>query len=216
MRKLSRISAAILCLALLFSSTATGGETKNVRVLVFDGLADWEIGLVTYELNTRNKILVETVGFTTDPATTGGGLTVLPDITLVDVVPAETAMLILPGGEMWHELESPELVRLLGELRAAGIPVAGICSATTFLARAGLSEPDIKHTSNALPYLKDVVPDYTGEANYVDAYAVSDRGVITAAGGAPFEFAYEILKELGVYDDEVLAEFAEFWDCRDR
>lgn len=35
-------------------------------------------------------------------------------------------------------------------------------------------------------------------------------------GGAPFEFAYEVLKELEVYDEEVLAEFAEFWGCRDR
>jgi hypothetical protein len=40
---------------------------KNVYVLVFDGLADWEIDLITYELNTLNALPVKTVGLTIDP-----------------------------------------------------------------------------------------------------------------------------------------------------
>ena len=76
---------------------------KNVYVLVFDGLADWEIGLVTYELNTRNAIKVTTVGFTKEPIRTGGGLKVLPDIALSEIEPENTALFVLPGGEMWAQ-----------------------------------------------------------------------------------------------------------------
>ena len=72
----------------------------------------------------------------------------------------------------------------------------------------------ISHTSNALEYLMHVVPDYSADAHYVQARAVSDQGIITAGGEASREFAYEILRALEVYDEETLAEFAEFWGCR--
>ena len=72
---------------------------KNVYLLVFDGLADWEIGLITYELNTRNTIPVTTVGFTLEPIRTGGGLRVLPDISLAEIDHDSTALLLLPGGD---------------------------------------------------------------------------------------------------------------------
>ena len=75
---------------------------KNIYVLIFAGLADWEIGLITYELNTNNAIPVTTVGLTSAPIKTGGGLTILPDVTLVEIDPQNTALLMLPGGEMWH------------------------------------------------------------------------------------------------------------------
>jgi len=72
---------------------------KYVYVLVCDGLADWEIGLVTYELNTRNAIKVTTVGLTKEPIRTGGGLKVLPDSALTENEPENTALHTLPGGE---------------------------------------------------------------------------------------------------------------------
>ena len=60
----------------------------------------------------------------------------------------------------------------------AGTPVAGICGATMGLARAGLLD-DRRHTSNAPEQLSPT--GYAGAAHYVDAPAVTDRGVITAA-----------------------------------
>lgn len=187
---------------------------KKVYVLVFDGLADWEIGLISYELNSRNGIPVETVGWDLEPVRTGGGLRILPDGVLSDIRPEGTALLILPGGEMWHGPFDQELGELVLRLHAAGVPVGAICGATVFLARSGLLKADIQHTSNSLAYLQEMAPEYGDEAYYREAYAVSDQGVITAGGLASVEFAYHILKTLGVYDEGVLAEFAEFWNCR--
>ena len=73
---------------------------KGVYVLVFDGLADWEIGLITFELNARNNIQVTTVGFTGEPIETGGSLRVLPDVALSEIDLDDVGMLILPGGGM--------------------------------------------------------------------------------------------------------------------
>jgi hypothetical protein len=43
---------------------------------------------------------------------------------------------------------------------------------------------------------------------------ISDKDIISARGEAPFEFAYYLLKTLGVHDDEVLPEFADVWRCK--
>ena len=187
---------------------------KNVYVLVFDGLADWEIGLITYELNTVNGIPVRTVGWTLDPIHTGGGLKVFPDLNLADVDPETTLLLILPGGEMWHTFENQNLADMNHQVHQAGGIVAGICAASLYLVKIGLFDGGINHTSNGLDYLKYYLPDYDLQDFYINSFTVRDQGIITARGEAPFEFAYQILKALGVYDDEVLAEFAVVWRCK--
>ena len=82
-------------------------------------------------------------------------------------------------------------------MRDAGVPVAAICGATIAAARAGLLD-DRAHTSNERDYLVTHAPEYRGGRHYVDTLAVRDRGVITASGAAPIEFAREIFEELGV------------------
>ena len=203
-----------LLVAGLAAAPASGENVKKVRILVFDGLADWEIGLVSYELNTRNSVPVETVGLTRDAIVTGGGLRVVPDMAAEEALASDSRMLILPGGEMWHSVSDERLEELVRSHVESGVPVAAICAATSYLAGLGLFDSGISHTSNALAYLEQVVPGYSAGEHYVEAYAVSDAGFITAGGEASREFAYEILRELGVSDDEVLAEFAEFWGCR--
>lgn len=187
---------------------------KDVYLLVVDGLADWEIGLITYELNTRNAIPVTTIGLTLEPIRTGGGLRVVPDISLAEIAPDNAALLILPGGDWWNTTFDKDLERVVLQLHARGALIAAICGATTFLAQTDIFSKGIKHTSNSLEYLQRTVPSYNEQAFYRDTYAVSDQGVITAGGAANVEFTYEILKALKVYDDAVLSEFADFWNCR--
>lgn len=57
-------------------------------------------------------------------------------------------------------------------------------------------------TSNGLEYLRSQVSGYSDAANYMDAPAVRDRGLITASGLADVEFARELLEELDVLSAE--------------
>jgi hypothetical protein len=57
------------------------------------------------------------------------------------------------------------------------------------------------HTSNEPAYLRQV-PSYPAAGRYVEALAVRDRGLITASGLGPIEFAREIFEELGVFSPE--------------
>jgi putative intracellular protease/amidase len=177
------------------------------HLLVFDGFADWEAAYAIAELRRSGHHQVVTVGYTGEPVISMGGLCVLPDVDLAEVEAESIRILILPGGDAWEQAPTDEaLVALLRHLMTARTPVAAICGATLALARAGLLQGR-KHTSNGLGYLQDKVPGYTGAADYVDSLAVRDRGLITASGLGPLEFAREIFTELGVFSPEDTAEW---------
>lgn len=173
-----------------------------VHVLVFDGFADWEPAFALAELRRSGGLEVVTLGFGRAPVTSMGGLRVLPQGSLADLRPDAVRLLLLPGGDLWEgAYPRAELERALQALRALGVPVAAICGATLALARAGLLD-DRTHTSNEPGYLERLAPEYRGSAFYVEVLAVRDRGVITASGLGPTEFAREIFEELGVFGAE--------------
>jgi putative intracellular protease/amidase len=172
-----------------------------VHLLVFEGFADWEPAFALAELRRSGGLEVVTVGFSTAPVRSMGGLPIVPDRSLDGLDPAAVRLLLLPGGDLW-EGAYPEtaVTRTLTAMRDAGVPIAAICGATIAAARAGLLD-DRAHTSNERGYLDCHAPEYRGDNHYVDALAVRDRGVITASGLGPVEFAREIFEELGVFSE---------------
>jgi putative intracellular protease/amidase len=180
----------------------------TVHVLVFDGFADWEPSYALAELRRSGHHEVVSVGFTRDEVTSMGGLRVRPDRPLADVRAEEVRLLILPGGDMWEREDAyprAQLEALVGELLATERLVAAICGATVAMARAGLLD-DRRHTSNMPNYLSETVPTYRGSALYDPSLVVRDRGLITASGLGPVDFARAIFAELGVFSasDEAL------------
>ena len=150
---------------------------------------------------------MEVIGLTTAPVESMGGLMIRPSRSLSEVDPSDVAVFILPGGDRWERSPmEPELAAVLHRLDAAGVPLAAICGATVAITRAGLLRGR-RHTSNGRAYLEKQVPDYDAGADYVDAPAVRDRGLITASGLADVEFAAELLGELGVLSEKQLR----FW-----
>jgi putative intracellular protease/amidase len=174
---------------------------KAVYLLVVPGFADWEPAHAIAELRRHGGYRVEVVGMTDAPVESMGGMRVQPSRPLDQVDPADVAVFILPGGDRWEgSPPEPELAALLNRLDAAGVPLAAICGATVAVARAGLLRGR-RHTSNGRAYLTQHVPGYTGGAEYVDAPAVRDRGLITASGLADVEFAAELFHELEVLSE---------------
>jgi putative intracellular protease/amidase len=172
----------------------------TVHLFVFDGLADWEPVHTLCQLRRSGKFDVLTVGFTRQTITTMAGLKVVPDLMLDEVKPEGSALLVLPGGDMWQEQSQPAVESLLRRFHERAVPIAAICGATLEIARAGLTR-GIRHTSNALSYLKSMVPDYRDEAFYVDELAISDQAIVTASGLGSVEFAREIFRLLKLYDE---------------
>jgi putative intracellular protease/amidase len=176
--------------------------SKDVHVLVFDGFADWEPAHALAELRRWGKREILTIGFEARPVTSMGGLRVLPDRALAEVIPEELDLLILPGGDVWAAGNYPQaqLGELLHRLDASAIPIAAICGATIALARAGLLN-DRRHTSTVPGDLNAAGPEYRGAAHYLPTLAVTDRGVITASGLGSVDFAREVFSALHVFSD---------------
>ncbi|WP_336323315.1 DJ-1/PfpI family protein [Streptomyces lavendofoliae] len=172
-------------------------DRRTVHLAVYDTLADWETGHTTAWL-ARSGFEIRTVGPTTDPVTSIGGLRVLPDLALADLRPEDSALLILPGADLWDA--GDELAPFAATARAfldAGVPVAAICGATAGLAREGLLD-DRRHTSAAPFYL--AATGYKGGEHYAGTDAVTDGDLITAGPTEPVAFAREVLGKTGAFE----------------
>lgn len=182
-------------------------DQQTVYLFVFDTLADWEPSYALTGINTSivtaepGPYRVQTVGLTNAPVVTMGGLTILPDITLDTLDPARSAMLILPGSDRWAAGELAAVYPHVRTFLAARVPVAAICGATVGLAQAGVLDA-VRHTGNAPEHLQ--ATGYQGGAFYEHAPAVTDDGLITAAGTAALEFAVHIFRCLNLYSDDIL------------
>ncbi|RMI28519.1 DJ-1/PfpI family protein [Streptomyces triticirhizae] len=183
------------------TDTAQPTAQPTVHLAVYDGMADWETGHATAELAVSGHRVVA-VGRTAEPVTTVAGLRLLPEITLDQLRPADSALLILPGAGAW--LQGAELAPFAEAARAfvdAGVPVAAICGAVVGLAGAGLLD-ERAHTAAAPEVL--AMSGYAGGAHYREADAVTDGDVITAGPTDPEAFAREILTRLDAYPPEVV------------
>ncbi|MEU1468560.1 type 1 glutamine amidotransferase family protein [Streptomyces sp. NPDC005761] len=174
---------------------------RTAHLAVYDTYADWETGHTTAHL-AQNGFTVRTVGPTTGPVTSMGGLTVRPDLDLAGLRPEDSALLILPGAALWDSGDTlAPFARTARTFLDAGVPVAAICGATAGLAREGLLDGRA-HTSAVSFYLAGT--GYAGGAHYIDADAVTDGDLITAGPTEPVAFAREVFARLGVYDEKKL------------
>ena len=166
---------------------------KTPFVLLRDGYADWEPASAMAELRRSFGFVVKTLGLTSAPILSMGGLKVVPDLALAQFSPESADLLILPGGDSWMQAEVPEVTERVNAMLKASRPIAAICAATLALAHAGALD-ERQHTSNGRVFIKKHVPAHRGESLYRDEKAVSDRLVITANGLAPFAFAAAIFR----------------------
>ncbi len=67
-----------------------------------------------------------------------GGLTVVPDCLIDDMVVNETSVLLLPGADTWRDPRHDAIIKKAGEFLASGATVCAICGATAALADCGL------------------------------------------------------------------------------
>jgi putative intracellular protease/amidase len=196
----------------------TDSASAAVHLAVYDTLADWEAGYATAHINkplwhkTPGRFKVLTAGATAQQITTMGGMRVTPDVSLADLNPSGSAMLILPGNDIYATEAFAPFADKAREFLDAGVPVAAICGATGGLAIAGLLD-ERAHTSNAAEFL--AATGHAGGHLYRDEPAVTDRDLITGRANAPVEFARAILARLGVFEPWVLQSWFKLYGNQD-
>jgi putative intracellular protease/amidase len=167
----------------------------RLGVLLVDGFADWEAALLMAAARGHMGFDVTTASPDGNAVVSMGGLRVAPDLPMARLEPGPIDALVMPGGAFWESADGAALATPAPAFRDAGRPVAAACAATLALARTGLLET-VAHTSNGREYL--AATGYGGGAGYRDVrQAVSDGGIVTAAGTAPVTFAVAVLAALG-------------------
>jgi len=182
-------------------------KSKNIYVFLADNYADWELGYLLPSMATpgglpgTDKKHKSVVFFSLeeDVVVSSGGLRVSVNKKISDVDINDIGGLVLPGGTFWENLKSSQLDELVKVLRKRKISIGAICAATGYLAEQGVLD-NIKHTSNALDFVKYVAPSYQGNDNYLNELAVTDDHVCTASGFGAVEFTREMLVELNIYN----------------
>ena len=171
---------------------------QEVIFLLLPEYADWEGAFLASSLHrgvmpgSEVKFVAKTVAPTPGEVYSLGGFRTVPDYTF-DTLPADYAALILIGGMQWDSPEAGQVAPLVEQALENGKIVGAICNAASFMARHGFLNR-VKHTGNTLPQLKLWGgPNYTNEAGYVEAQAVSDGGIVTANGSGYLEFMRELL-----------------------
>ena len=182
----------------------------TVYVYILDTLADWELGYVTSELNSgrffkkdAQSISLKTVSCSKEPIRTMGGLTIVPDCLISDMVVSETNVLLLPGANTWSDQKHRAIVEKGSEFLSAGALLGAICGATAALANVGLLD-NRPHTSNGVGFLEMVSPDYKGQSLYIDKPSVADHNLITAGSTGGLLWAKQIIEHLGVFQSNTV------------
>ncbi len=168
---------------------------RPVLIVLTQGYADWETPLIAAAASDFYGLKVRHATPGGGDVTSMGGLHVtgLPDLSLL---PDE--IVVVCGGNIWTTDSAPKIGPFLRKAHDDGHVIAGICAGVIPMARAGLLDKGA-HSTNGLPFMDHYVPGYAGRARHQDtSSAVSDAGIITAAGTAPLTFALEVLKAAGV------------------
>lgn len=189
----------------------------TIYVYVLDTLADWELGHVISELNTGRFfkkdapcVSVKTVSCSKEPIHTMGGLTVVPDCSIDDMIVSKTSILLLPGADTWNDPKHEGIIKKASEFLSLGATVCAICGATAALANLGLLD-NRPHTSNGPGFLEMFCPDYKGQHFYVDQPSVADHNLITASSAGALLWAKQIIGHLGVFQADTLESWFDYF-----
>lgn len=190
----------------------------TVYVYVLDTLADWELGHVISELNSGRffkkdapHVSLKTVSDSKEPIKTMGGLTIVPDCLIDDIVVSETSVLLLPGADTWNDPKHGAIIEKASESLSLGATVGAICGATAALANFGLLN-NRPHTSNGPGFLEMVSPSYKGQNFYIDKPSVADDNLITASSTGALLWAKQIIEHLGVFESSTLESWFEYFN----
>lgn len=189
----------------------------TIYAYVLDTLADWEMGHVTSELYSgrffkkdAQRVSFKTVSYTKEPVRTMGGLTIIPDCSIEDIVVSETSVLLLPGANTWNDSKHGAILEKAREFLTLGATVCAICGATAALAGFGLLD-NRPHTSNGAGFLEMVCPGYKGQSFYVDEPSVADNNLITAGSTGALLWAKHIIEHLGVFEADTLKAWYDYF-----
>jgi putative intracellular protease/amidase len=169
-----------------------------LMVLIYPEFTEFEIAVATTLLSRRYTL--QYVAPTLAPVRSEGGLKVLPDLTLEQVVPEQAAALIVAAAlDMQSALENAVILDLIRAMDHAGKLVAAICGAPMLLAKAGVLRNRL-YTVSLYRRFRDHLGCFP-EATFRNQPLIETENLITAQGFAYAAFGLRLAQRLGAVQD---------------
>jgi putative intracellular protease/amidase len=129
------------------------------------------------------------------------------DQVIQDVDVDSIDLLVIPGGNPAPLIENQDLKSFIEKLAKGNKKISGICGGASLLAGLGFlkGKKCTGMTSGVKPGHESYA--YYSESSISTEYVVVDGNIITAQGQAYAEFAVELVRQLGLYQDN--AEYGE-------
>ena len=143
-----------------------------------------------------------------------GGMTIVPDCLIEDIVVSETNLLLLPGANTWNDQRHGAIIKKADEFHSSGATVCAICGSTAALEGLGLLDQR-PHTSNGPGFLEMVSPGYQGQNFYVDEPSVADDNLLTASSTGGLLWTKQIIERLGVFEANTLEAWYAYFSTGD-
>jgi 4-methyl-5(b-hydroxyethyl)-thiazole monophosphate biosynthesis len=173
---------------------------KKLMVIVYPGIADWEVGFPVFCLRPGIEHTFVSVG--PDHIRTALGFDLEVDLTLEDIDVSEFDGLYLPGGVDPDEGRFPRnlgknaaLIKTIQEFWKQGKIVAAICGAPLILGAAGI----LTGSRFACDITEDTRGWFQGATRVKEPLAV-DENIVTASVQAIIPFSIELARLLGKED----------------
>ena len=177
----------------------------NVYLLLYNGFVEFEIAPLLLLL--KNKTSIHTFSVDERIVTSLCGLRVEADALLADIEPSDVDLLVIPGGEPRIYKDRYDIKEFLQMVNMNKRPIAAICGGPEFLAQAGLL--------NGLRIAHGHDPEYAAQvfkdSIITEEDVIVEGNIITARGQAYVEFAVEIGRHTGLFENEQEAQETESW-----
>lgn len=164
-----------------------------VYIMLAQGFEEME-AVIPGDLMRRAGIPTAYVGVTGQSVTGSNGITLVADLTLEQMNPAEAEMIVLPGGRQGVEnlRDNQAVLEAVGAAYENGGYVAAICAAPSILAKLHLTDG-----KRATCYPAPQWTEQMGGATLLEAPVVRDGRVITgASAGCAVPFGLELVSAL--------------------
>lgn len=165
-------------------------------MFLYDKFVDFEIAPLLLFLREKTEVI--TFSFEKGVQKSVEQLKVVVDQSISEVNPDDVNLIVIPGGEPEPYRERTDLHVLLKKVHERGKIIAAICGGPGFLAHAGL----LKGLRIAHGYApEDAIRVFEG-SDITDEDVIVEGNIITARGQAYAEFAIEVYRTLGFFENE--------------
>jgi transcriptional regulator GlxA family with amidase domain len=178
------------------ATAATDKQTKNVGILIFDGLfiTEFAAPFDVYK-HVGDKMNVFTVGLTRDPIKTYEGVVLHPDYGFKDAPRID--VLVVPSGAQstTKDLENKELIGFVKSNAQSAQFVTSHCWGAFTLAQAGcLTGRECTTFPTSIDELQTKFPNVRTRKD--ERFVVSDKYITSNGGVAAFEAALHVVEAM--------------------